>query len=119
QAGVDVIYDCVGGDHAEAAVRASAWNGRFLIVGFASGDIPKLPLNLLLLKGCGALGVFWGRSVDKDPQGYRHNMSQLMQWVAEGKLNPRIGTTLQMDKAAEGIRMLDNRTATGKIVLIP
>ncbi|MEO1280401.1 MAG: NADPH:quinone oxidoreductase family protein [Pseudomonadota bacterium] len=117
--GVDVVYDCVGGDHAEAAVRATAWNGRFLVVGFASGDIPKLPLNLLLLKGCAALGVFWGRSVDEDASRYRENMALLMNWVHQGQLTPRIDKTLPLTDVHEGLRMLTNRSATGKIVLVP
>ncbi|MEO1207299.1 MAG: NADPH:quinone oxidoreductase family protein [Pseudomonadota bacterium] len=117
--GVDVVYDCVGGDHAEAAIRATAWQGRFLVVGFASGEIPKLPLNLLLLKGCAALGVFWGRFVDEDPQRYRENMAQLMAWIAEGKLKPRIDATLPLEQVHDGLRLLTKRSATGKIVLRP
>ncbi|HWK33447.1 MAG TPA: NADPH:quinone oxidoreductase family protein, partial [Hyphomicrobium sp.] len=81
--GVDVVYDCVGGDSSEAALRAMAWRGRFLVVGFASGEIPKIPLNLLLLKGCDAVGVFWGEAVKRDPAGHRRNMRQVLDWVAE------------------------------------
>ena len=79
--GVDVVYDCVGGESSEAALRAMAWQGRFLVVGFASGEIPKIPLNLLLLKGCDA-GVFWGEAVRRDPAGHRANMRQVLEWVA-------------------------------------
>ncbi len=117
--GVDVVYDCVGGPHAEPAVRACAWNGRFLVVGFASGEIPSLPLNLLLLKGCGALGVFWGRSVDADPEGYRANMRQLLGWVAEGRLSPRLHDVLPLGSAREALGVISGRSAVGKIILKP
>lgn len=117
--GVDVVYDCVGGDHAEAAVRACAWKGRFLVVGFASGEIPKLPLNLLLLKGCAALGVFWGRSVDADPETYRANMRQLLTWVGEGRLSPRVHDKLPLESAREALGVISGRAAVGKIVLVP
>ena len=86
--GVDVVYDCVGGDSSEAALRAIGWQGRFLVVGFASGDIPKIPLNLLLLKGCEAIGVFWGEAVKRDPAGHRANMRQVLDWVAAGAAQP-------------------------------
>lgn len=117
--GVDVVYDCVGGPHAEAAVRACAWKGRFLVVGFASGEIPKLPLNLLLLKGSAALGVFWGRSVDADPEGYRDNMRQLLAWVAEGRLSPRVHDILPLERAREALGVISGRAAVGKILLTP
>lgn len=115
--GVDVVYDCVGGDHAEPAVRALKWGGRFLVVGFASGEIPRLPLNLLLLKGASAVGVFWGDAVRRDPDGHRANMVQLMDWIASGKLKPRIDKVFPLEGAREALAMLQNRTATGKLVL--
>lgn len=115
--GVDVVYDCVGGPYAEPAVRATAWKGRFLVVGFAAGDIPKLPLNLLLLRGCDALGVFWGESVRRDPAGHRANMIQVLDWVAAGRLTPRIHATYPLDRICEAIAVLDRREATGKVVL--
>lgn len=115
--GVDVVYDCVGGDHAEPAVRALKWGGRFLVVGFASGDIPRLPLNLLLLKGASAVGVFWGDAVRRDPDCHRANMVQLMDWIASGKLNPRIDKVFPLEGAIDALAMLQNRTATGKLVL--
>lgn len=115
--GVDVVYDCVGGEYAEPAVRALAWGGRFLVVGFAAGEIPKLPLNLLLLKGAEAVGVFWGESVKRDPLGHRDNMIAVLNWVSEGKLVPHIHATYPLDSAAEAIRVLDRREAVGKIVL--
>ncbi len=115
--GVDVVYDCVGGDFAEPAVRALAWGGRFLVIGFAAGGIPKLPLNLLLLKGADAIGVFWGESVRRDPQGHRDNMTAVLDWVSQGKLVPHIHATYPLSETAEAIRVLDRREAVGKVVL--
>jgi NADPH2:quinone reductase len=117
EAGVDVVYDCVGGSAAEAALRAMAWQGRFLVVGFASGEIPKLPLNLLLLKGAAAIGVFWGGAVKRDPAGHRRNMEDVLAWVAEGKLNPRIHAAFPLERIGEAIAVLDRREAVGKVVL--
>ncbi len=115
--GVDVVYDCVGGPYSEPALRAMAWGGRFLVVGFAAGDIPRIPLNLLLLKGCEAVGVFWGESVKRDPNGHRANMAQVLDWVAAGKLAPHIHATYPLADIAEAIRVLDRREATGKVVI--
>jgi NADPH2:quinone reductase len=116
--GVDVVYDCVGGVYAEPAIRALAWRGRFLVVGFASGEIPSVPLNLLLLRGAAAVGVFWGESVRRDPKGHRENMVQLLDWVAGAKLTPRIHATYPLAETGEAIRVLDRREATGKVVLL-
>jgi NADPH2:quinone reductase len=115
--GVDVVYDCVGGDSSEAALRAMAWNGRFLVVGFASGDIPKIPLNLLLLKGCDAIGVFWGEAVKRDPAGHRANMRQVLEWVAQGQLRPRIHATYPLAEIRNALAVIDRREAVGKVVL--
>lgn len=115
--GVDVVYDCVGGEYAEPAVRALAWGGRFLVVGFATGTIPKLPLNLLLVKGAEAVGVFWGESVKRDPLGHRDNMTAVLSWVSDGKLVPHIHATYPLAQAAEAIAVLDRREAVGKVVL--
>jgi NADPH2:quinone reductase len=115
--GVDVVYDCVGGKYAEPAVRALAWEGRFLVVGFAAGDIPKLPLNLLMLKGADAIGVFWGEAVRRDPARHRANMIEVLDWVAAGKLAPRIHATYPLAEIREAIGVLDRREATGKVVL--
>jgi NADPH2:quinone reductase len=115
--GVDVVYDCVGGDASEAALRAMAWQGRFLVVGFASGEIPKIALNLLLLRGAEAIGVFWGESVKRDPAGHRVNMWRVLGWVAEGKLHPRIHATYPLEQIREAIGVLDRREAVGKVVL--
>ena len=115
--GVDVVYDCVGGDSSEAALRATGWLGRFLVVGFASGDIAKIPLNLLLLKGCEAIGVFWGEAVKRDPAGHRANMRQVLDWVAAGRLNPRIHATYPLAEIGEALGVIDRREAVGKVVL--
>lgn len=115
--GVDVVYDCVGGKYAEPAVRALAWEGRFLVVGFAAGDIPKLPLNLLMLKGADAIGVFWGEAVRRHPAGHRANMIEVLDWVAAGKLAPRIQATYPLADIREAIGVIDRREAVGKIVV--
>ena len=115
--GVNVVYDCVGGADSEAAIRALAWKGRFLVVGFASGDIPKVPLNLLLLRGADARGVFWGEAVKRDPKGHRSNMETILNWVSDGSLKPRIHATYPLEDIAEAIRVLDRREATGKVII--
>ena len=115
--GVDVVYDCVGGKYAEPAVRALAWEGRFLVVGFAAGDIPKLPLNLLMLKGADAVGVFWGEAVRRNPERHRENMIEVLRWISEGKLAPRIHGTYPLEAIREAIGVLDRREATGKVVV--
>jgi len=115
--GVDVVYDCVGGKYAEPAVRALAWEGRFLVVGFAAGEIPKIPLNLLMLKGADAVGVFWGEAVRRNPERHRANMIEVLGWVADGKLVPRIHATYPLAEIREAIGVLDRREATGKVVL--
>jgi NADPH:quinone reductase len=117
EAGVDVVYDCVGGPSAEAALRALGWQGRLLVIGFASGEIPKLPLNLLLLRGAAAIGVFWGEAVRRDPEGHRRNMEDVLGWVAAGKLHPRVHATFPLARTAEAIAVLDKREAVGKVVL--
>jgi NADPH2:quinone reductase len=115
--GVDVVYDCVGGPYAEPAVRALAWQGRYLVVGFAAGDIPKIPLNLLMLRGAEAVGVFWGEAVRRDPEGHRANLIAILEGVAAGKLRPRIHATFPLAATAEAMRVLDRREAVGKVVL--
>jgi NADPH2:quinone reductase len=94
-----------------------AWQGRFLVVGFASGDIPKIPLNLLLLKGCDAVGVFWGEAVKRDPGANRANMRQVLDWIAQGKLAPRIHGTYPLADVREALGVIDRREAVGKVVL--
>ena len=115
--GPNVIYDPVGGSYAESALRAIAWQGRFLVVGFAAGEIPKLPLNLVLLKGCDVLGVFWGSFAERDPAGHRTNIAQLMQWCADGKLSAHIHATYPLAKTAEALKVLAERKAMGKVIL--
>jgi len=116
-AGVDVVYDCVGGEASEAALRALAWQGRLLVVGFASGEISKIALNLLMVKGADAIGVFWGESVKRDPAGHRANMRQVLQWVAEGKIRPRVHATFPLEQIRAAIGVLDRREAVGKVIL--
>ncbi|MFN3867828.1 MAG: NADPH:quinone oxidoreductase family protein [Hyphomicrobiaceae bacterium] len=115
--GVDVVYDCVGGNFTEPAVRALDWQGRLLVVGFAAGEIPKLPLNLLLLKGAAAIGVFWGDSVRRDPAGHAGNMRQVFDWIASGRLSPRIHEVYPLEAIREAIGVLDRREAAGKVVI--
>lgn len=117
--GVDVIYDCIGGAASEPAVRALAWDGRLLVVGFASGDIAKLPLNLLMVKGAAAVGVFWGDSVRRDPRRHRANMFDLLQWVAAGRLRPRIHGCFPLERIVEALGIIESRAAAGKVVILP
>ncbi len=114
--GADVVFDGVGGDYAEPALRAMDWNGRYLVVGFPAG-IPSLPLNLTLLKSVSVIGVFWGAAVARDPQAHAANMAELMQLYAEGKIKPRVSRTFPLERAHEAIQALSDRTAVGKIVV--
>lgn len=118
-AGVDVIYDPVGGDFAEPALRGIGWNGRYLVIGFAAGDIPKIPLNLALLKSCQIVGVFWGAWTFKEPKANAANLAELHAMFEAGKLKPRVSATYGLDAAVEGMRDLAERRAIGKIVLTP
>ncbi|CAI8952215.1 NADPH:quinone reductase [Pseudomonas donghuensis] len=115
--GVDVIYDPVGGDLFDQAVRGIAWNGRLLVVGFASGRIPELPVNLALLKGAAVLGVFWGAFAQRQPADNAANFQQLFAWYAEGKLKPLVSQTFPLAKAGTAIEMLGQRKAVGKLVV--
>src|SRR4051794_38395342 len=117
--GVDVIYDPFGGDLAEPALRAIAWEGRYLIVGFAGGAIPKIPLNLLLLKGCDMQGVFWGAFVERDPAGHAANMADLLDWVAQGKLSAHVDAVYPLDQTPEALKVIARREAKGKILVQP
>ena len=117
--GADVIYDPVGGPYAEPALRAIAWKGRFLVVGFAAGEIPKIPLNLALLKGCDIVGVFWGAFVERDPDGHRANTRQIMEWCVDGKLSAHVQAAYPLDEAATALKALAARKVMGKIVLRP
>ncbi len=117
--GADVVYDPVGGSLAEAALRGTAWQGRYLVVGFASGDIPKIPLNLVLLKGCQIVGVFWGSFAMREPARNRAHAAQIFAWVAEGKLSPAIDAVLPFSEATAALERLEQRKVKGKLVLVP
>lgn len=117
--GADVIYDPVGGAYAEAALRSIAWLGRFLVVGFAAGEIPKLPLNLVLLKGCDVLGVFWGSWMERDPAAHRENTTQLLAWMAEGKLSSHVHAVYPLAEAPAALKAIAARQVMGKVVLKP
>lgn len=114
--GVDVVYDAVGGAYAEPAVRALAWKGRFLVVGFPAG-IPKLPLNLTLLKGCQVVGVFWGAHTAREPEKHAENMGDLFRLYSEGKIKPRISATYPLERAGEALKLLEDRKVLGKVVV--
>ena len=115
--GVDVVYDPVGGPYTEPALRSLAWRGRLLVVGFAAGDIPKIPLNLTLLKGCSIVGVFWGEFTRREPDRFAEAMRQLGRWFAEGRIRPHVSETFPLERAAEALTMMANRRVTGKVVL--
>jgi len=115
--GIDVIYDPVGGAYAEAALRSIAWEGRFLVVGFAAGEIPKLPLNLVLLKGCDVRGVFWGSWIERAPGEHRSNMVEIVQWAAQGKLSAHVHATYPLAEAARALKDIAARRVMGKAVL--
>lgn len=115
--GIDVLYDTVGGEMAEPALRSMAWEGRYLVVGFAGGEIPKIPLNLLLLKGCDLRGVFWGEFVRRDPAAHRANMERLLGWAAEGRIRAHVHAALPVERWVEAYALIGDRKARGKIVL--
>lgn len=117
--GVDVLYDTVGGDLAEPALRAMGWGGRYLVVGFAGGVIPRPPLNLLLLKGCDLRGVFWGDFVRREPAAHRANMERLLSWAAEGRIRAHVHAAFPLERAAEALALIAERKAQGKVVLAP
>jgi NADPH2:quinone reductase len=116
--GVDVVYDCVGGDTAEQALRAIAWEGRFLVVGFTAG-IPSIPLNLVLLKGCQIVGVFYGAMAAREPERSAEISDQLIDWVASGTLQPYVSRHYPLEQAGEALRSLIDRTVVGKVVITP
>jgi len=115
--GVDVVYDPVGGDLAEPALRSMAWRGRYLVIGFASGSIPSLPLNLTLLKGCSIVGVFWGSFLQREPEVQRQNVGELWALFEAGKLSPVVGEVHAMDDYAKAFESLESRRARGKVVI--
>jgi NADPH2:quinone reductase len=117
--GIDVIYDPVGGAYSEAAVRAIAWEGRYLVVGFAAGEIPKLPLNLTLLKGCDILGVNWGAFVRRHRHAHRAGLDQLAAWAAQDKLSCHIHAVYPLAEIAPALKAISERKAMGKVILRP
>lgn len=117
--GANVVYDAVGGPYAEPALRAIAWEGRYLVVGFAAGEIPKIPLNLVLLKGCQICGVFWGSFAMREPEKNRANAARILDWVAQGKLRPHVDAVLPFDRAREALEKMERREVKGKLVLVP
>jgi NADPH2:quinone reductase len=115
--GADVICDPVGGEVFEKSLRCINWEGRLLVVGFTSGTIPSAPANLVLLKGCAVIGVFWGAYANRDPGGNRANFNQLFAWLAEGRLRPLIARRLSLADAAEALKMIERREVVGKLIL--
>lgn len=115
--GVDVVYDPVGDKFAEPAFRSMGWMGRYLVVGFAAGEIPKLPLNLALLKSADIRGVFWGTWTMRNPKAHMENMGELLQWVKEGKINPRVSSRHTLESFTDAFDELTSRKAIGKVIL--
>jgi NADPH:quinone reductase len=117
--GVDVVYDPVGGAFAEPALRSLAWEGRFLVIGFAAGEIPKLPLNLVLLKSCDVRGVYWGAWLARDPAAHRSNVEELIAWCADGKLSSHIHAVYPLAQAPQALKDIAARKVMGKVLLRP
>ncbi len=115
--GADVIYDAVGGPYTEPSLRSIAWRGRLLVVGFAAGDIPKIPINLTLLKGCSIVGVFWGDWTRREPKAFVESVAQLGSWYRAGKLKPHVSATFPLAKTVDALQMLAARKSTGKVVI--
>ncbi len=116
--GVDVIFDPVGGKYSEAALRNMAWKGRHLVIGFAAGDIPRIPLNLTLLKGCSIVGVFWGAFTEREYKRNEEHLHTLVSWFLEGKLKPHISAKYPLAQAAQALNDMLNRQVRGKVVLV-
>jgi NADPH2:quinone reductase len=116
--GADVICDPVGGRHTEPALRSIAWRGRLLVIGFAAGEIPKIPLNLVLLKGCAIVGVFWGEFSRREPEAFAASVRRLSEAYVAGKLRPHVSATFPLERAGEALRLMANRGVVGKLVLM-
>ena len=114
--GADVIYDPVGGDYAEPALRAIAWGGRYLVIGFPAG-IPRIPLNLTLLKGCDICGVFWGSFVEREPDKHRAQVQELLRMCLDGRIRPEVSARFPLTQGAEALKTLSGRAAIGKVVV--
>jgi len=117
--GVNVVYDPIGGTQGEAALRGMDWAGRYLVIGFAAGDMPKLPLNMILLRSYDVLGVYWGAWVERNPDAHRDNMRQILSWVAGGQLQPHVQAVYPLEQAAEALKAIATRQVMGKINLRP
>jgi NADPH2:quinone reductase len=117
-AGADVVYDPVGGTMTEAAVRSIAWEGRLLVLGFTAGDIPKLPLNLVLLKGCSVVGVYWGMSVMRDPAHGRAILQEILGWLQDGSLRPHVHVSVPLSRSLDALRAIEERRVQGKAVVV-
>ncbi len=115
--GVDVVYDPVGGPYTEPALRSTGWRGRLLVIGFTAGEIPKIPLNLPLLKGSSIVGVFWGEFARREPKAFAESIGQLGAWFREGKLKPHVSQTFPLEQAVEALKLMATRKAKGKVVL--
>jgi NADPH2:quinone reductase len=116
--GPDIVFDPVGGPYTEPALRSIGWRGRYLVVGFAAGEIPRIPLNLALLKGCAITGVFYGEFARREPEANRAMLARLFAWVAEGRLRPALSQNFPLEHASEALESLAARRATGKLVLL-
>jgi NADPH2:quinone reductase len=116
---VDVVYDPVGGDAFKAALSACNREARIVIIGFASGDIPQVPANILLVKNIDVIGFYWGGYLAFEPQALTDSLAELMDWYAQGRLKPHISDTLPLDRAAEGLELIASRKSTGKVVITP
>lgn len=117
--GVDVVYDPVGGEATEQALRSTRWGGRLLVIGFAAGDIPSIPLNIPLLKGNSLVGVFWGRFTEEEPERHRANFEEIVRLADEGAIRPMIHETFSLDDAADALRWVARRKAIGRVVVTP
>jgi NADPH2:quinone reductase len=115
--GVDVVFDPVGGVHTEAALRSLGWRGRLLVIGFTAGDIPRIPLNLPLLKGCSIVGVTWGGYIARERDRFAGDVVRLIHWYREGKLRPRLDRTFPLERAADALKLMASREVKGKVVL--
>jgi NADPH:quinone reductase len=117
-AGANVVYDPVGGKYSEPALRATAWEGRFLVIGFAAGDIPRIPLNLTLLKGCSIMGVFWGMAMMREPARGRGQLQELLAWAADGSLKPHVHARYPLERALDALKDIEERRVQGKAVVV-
>ena len=117
--GVDVLYDPVGGGYAEPALRAMAREGRYLVLGFASGTIPRIPLNLVMLKGCAIIGVFWTAFVERQPEKHRANMLEMLDWCRKGLISPHIHASFALIETAKALSLIEGRKVTGKVIVNP